>query len=231
MYPFPIYFLTWKLDTWLFWDFLDDILGKNKKIASFWNVQHVWPFSLLGGWFIVFNAIFSDISVIILLGEYIFCNLINRRNSYYVAINQVTVPGTVRIIKHKHAIKLFITLVIGDEDACGAPKLLLKDVSFIKLQLFVVLNDMSVWLLNKLVEKFGIPQLVLQREIWRVALPSVRSIQRQRSNWSPTYILHLFHLEDTSLLFLFISESVKVRFLPRVDSFSFAQEPHVVYCF
>jgi hypothetical protein len=42
----------------------------------------------------------------------------------------------------------------------------------------------------------------------------------QRSNWTPTYILHLFHLEDTSLLFLFISESVKVRFLPRVDSFS-----------
>ena len=73
--------------------------------------------------------------------------------------------------------------------------------------------------------------LPLQREIWRVALPWVRSMQRQRSNWSPTYILHLFHLEDTSLLFLFISESVKVRFLPRVDSFSFAQEPHVFYCF
>jgi hypothetical protein len=129
--------------------------------------------------------------------------------------------------------------------------------------------------------------LSLQREIWRVALPWVRSIQQQRFNWSPTYnlhllinicnfapgnskllsmssikrpylrgkqtqilrdqqrgngsakrsnrsptyILHLFHLEDTSLLFLFICESVKVRFLPRVDSFSFAQEPHVVYCF
>ena len=42
----------------------------------------------------------------------------------------------------------------------------------------------------------------------------------QRSNWPPTNILHLFHLEDTSLLFLFISESVKGRFLPRVDSFS-----------
>jgi hypothetical protein len=56
---------------------------------------------------------------------------------------------------------------------------------------------------------------------WRVALPSVRS------NWSPTYILHLFHLEDTALLFLFLSESVKVRFPPRVDTFSFAQEPHV----
>ena len=118
MYPFPIYFLTWKLDklsepwkltTWLFWDFLDDILGKNKKIASFWNVQHVWPFSLLGGWFMVFNAIFSDISVIILLGEHIFCNLSNRRNRYYVAINQVTVPGTVRIMKHKHAIKLLLS--------------------------------------------------------------------------------------------------------------------------
>jgi len=53
----------------------------------------------------------------------------------------------------------------------------------------------------------------------------------QRSNWSPTYILHLFHLEDTSLLFIFLSESVKVRFLPRVDTFSFAQEPYVVYCF
>ena len=40
----------------------------------------------------------------------------------------------------------------------------------------------------------------------------------QRSNWSPTYLL--FHLEDTALLFLFLSESVKVRFLPRVDTFS-----------
>ena len=29
--------------------------------------------------------------------------------------------------------------------------------------------------------------LPLQREIWRVALPWVRSIQRQRSNGSPTY--------------------------------------------
>jgi hypothetical protein len=33
-----------------------------------------------------------------------------------------------------------LTLVMGDDDA----KLLLRDVSFIKLQLFVVLNDMSV---------------------------------------------------------------------------------------
>ena len=41
-----------------------------------------------------------------------------------------------------------------------------------------------------------------------------------RSNWSPTYILHLFHLEDTALLFLFLSESIKVRFLPCVDTFS-----------
>ena len=47
----------------------------------------------------------------------------------------------------------------------------------------------------------------------------------QQSNWSPTYILHLFHLEDTSLLFIFLSESVKVYFLPCIDTFSFAQEP------
>ena len=53
----------------------------------------------------------------------------------------------------------------------------------------------------------------------------------QRSNWSPTYILHLFHFETTSLLFIFLSESVKVRFLPHIDTFSFAQEPHVVYYF
>jgi hypothetical protein len=33
------------------------------------------------------------------------------------------------------------------------------------------------------------------------------------------------YLPDTSLLFIFISESVKVRFLPRVYTFSFAQEP------
>ena len=42
----------------------------------------------------------------------------------------------------------------------------------------------------------------------------------QRSNWSPIYILPVFHLEDTALLFLFLSESVKVPFLPRVDTFS-----------
>ena len=42
----------------------------------------------------------------------------------------------------------------------------------------------------------------------------------QRSNWSPIYILPVFHLEDTALLFLFLSESVKVRFLPRVETFS-----------
>ena len=71
--------------------------------------------------------------------------------------------------------------------------------------------------------------LPLQCEFGRVACTSFGSFQR--SNWSPTYILHLFHLEDTALLFLFLSESVKVRFLPRVDTFSFAQEPHVVYCF
>ena len=34
----------------------------------------------------------------------------------------------------------------------------------------------------------------------------------QRSNWSPTYIQHLFHLEDTSLLFIFLSESSKSTF-------------------
>ena len=39
------------------------------------------------------------------------------------------------------------------------------------------------------------------------------------------------HLEDTSLLFIFLSEFVKVRFLPHVGTLSFAQEPYVVYCF
>jgi hypothetical protein len=40
------------------------------------------------------------------------------------------------------------------------------------------------------------------------ALPWVRSIQRQRSNWSPTYILHLFHLEDTSLLYYILALTI-----------------------
>jgi hypothetical protein len=34
----------------------------------------------------------------------------------------------------------------------------------------------------------------------------------QRSNWSPTYILHLFHLEDTSLLFIFSLNPSKSAF-------------------
>ena len=50
----------------------------------------------------------------------------------------------------------------------------------------------------------------------------------QRSNWSPTYILHLFHLEDTSLLFIFLSESVKVRFLPRV-TLSLLPKNHMLF--
>ena len=58
--------------------------------------------------------------------------------------------------------------------------------------------------------------LQLQREFGHVALPSGRS----NGPTDPLHILHLFHLEDTALLFLFLSESVKVRFLPRVDTFS-----------
>ena len=77
----------------------------------------------------------------------------------------------------------------------------------------------------------GLP-IILSNKIFatsaRVWTRSTSLSSFQRSNWSPTYILHL---EDTSLLFIFLSESVKVRFLPRVDTFSFAQEPHVVYCF
>jgi hypothetical protein len=69
--------------------------------------------------------------------------------------------------------------------------------------------------------------LPLQREFGRVALPSVRS----NDPTDPLLILHLFHLEDTALLCLFLSEFVKVHFLPCGDTFSFAQEPHVVYCF
>ena len=71
----------------------------------------------------------------------------------------------------------------------------------------------------RLTYQYQAKSLPLQREFGRVALPSVRS--NAGSTWSPTYILHLFHLEDTALLFLFISESVKVHFLPRVDTFSF----------
>jgi hypothetical protein len=54
----------------------------------------------------------------------------------------------------------------------------------------------------------------------RVWMRSTSFSSFQRSNIYPTYILHLFHLEDTSLLFFFLSESVKVRLLPRVDTFS-----------
>ena len=62
----------------------------------------------------------------------------------------------------------------------------------------------------------------------RVCTRSTSLSSFQRSNWSRTYILHLFHLEDTSPLFIFLSESVKVCFLPRVDTFSFAQEPLII---
>ena len=41
----------------------------------------------------------------------------------------------------------------------------------------------------------------------RVWMRSTSLSSFQRSNWSPTYILHLFHLEDTSLLFMNPSKS------------------------
>ena len=72
---------------------------------------------------------------------------------------------------------------------------------------------------KRLRKKGNMPRLTYQAKY----LPLQRDSSFQRSNWSPTYILHLFHLKDTSLLFIFLSESVKVRFLPRVDTFSFAQ--------
>ena len=63
--------------------------------------------------------------------------------------------------------------------------------------------------------------LPLQSDFGRVALPSVRS--NGPTDPLQIYILHLFHLEDTALLFIFLSESVKVRFLQRVDTVSLAQ--------
>jgi hypothetical protein len=63
-------------------------------------------------------------------------------------------------------------------------------------------------------------QVVLVTSAWDLTRSTSLS-SLQRSNWSPTYILHLFHLEDTSLLFLFISEFVKVRFLPRVVNYRY----------
>ena len=67
----------------------------------------------------------------------------------------------------------------------------------------------------------------LQREFGRVAHPWVRS----NGPTDPLHISCICSIWKILLLFIFLSESVKVRFLPRVDTFSFAQEPHVVYCF
>ena len=83
---------------------------------------------------------------------------------------------------------------------------------------------------KRLRKESNLPRLIFATSAW-VWTRSTSFSSFQRSNWSPTYILHLFHLEDTALLFLFLSESVKVCFLPHIDTFSFAQEPHVVYCF
>ena len=87
------------------------------------------------------------------------------------------------------------------------------------------------WLKKEGKNMLGLPIKKIFATLARVWTRSTSLSSFQRSNWPPTYILHLFHLEDTSLLFIYLSESVKVCFLPRVDSFSFAQEPHVVYCF
>ena len=41
----------------------------------------------------------------------------------------------------------------------------------------------------------------------------------QQSNWSPTYILHLFHLKDTSLLFIFSLNPSKSTFFHALTLF------------
>jgi hypothetical protein len=65
----------------------------------------------------------------------------------------------------------------------------------------------------------------LQREFGRVAHPWVRS----NGPTDPLHISCICSIWKILLLFIFLSESVKVRFLPRVDTFSFAQEPHVAF--
>ena len=52
----------------------------------------------------------------------------------------------------------------------------------------------------------GLPTFVSSKIVATSARVWTRSTSLssfQRSNWSPTYILHLFHLEDISLLFIF----------------------------
>ena len=51
----------------------------------------------------------------------------------------------------------------------------------------------------------------------------------QRSNWSPTYILHLFHLEDTSLLFIFLSESVRKSAFFHALTLSLLPKNHMLF--
>ena len=66
-----------------------------------------------------------------------------------------------------------------------------------------------------------------QREFGRVALHWVRSN-------GPTDPLHISCICSIWKILHFYSSfslNPSVHFLPRVDTFSFAQEPHVVYCF
>jgi hypothetical protein len=104
----------------------------------------------------------------------------------------------------------------------------LQDTIFLKKRPKTIVIRIIVLDDNIQIYSYGLlcDHVLSMRTVWTCST-SLSSFQR--SNWSPTYILHLFHLEDTSLLLIFLSESVKVRFLARVDTFSFVQEPHVVF--
>jgi hypothetical protein len=78
---------------------------------------------------------------------------------------------------------------------------------------------------KRLRKEGNMPRLTYQAKY----LPLQRDSSFQRSNWSPSYILHLFYLEDTSLLFIFLSESFKVHFLPHVETFSLLPKNHMLF--
>jgi hypothetical protein len=91
---------------------------------------------------------------------------------------------------------------------------LLRHVVFIKGNLFLIQKLFILRLLDTIGSQIAF-FLNFYRNLPQYPCCSIRTFQL-----IPYIYPALFYLEDTALLFPFLSESVKVRFLPRVDTFS-----------
>jgi hypothetical protein len=141
----------------------------------------------------VFSFIFSGISAILWHFIYEMTFDINLKGILSTTIVIFSYPKLLSFSVHKHVFSFFSQLFFIFYEFMMMPMIIFGRYYSIYVILHLATANYCQWKI-----------FANSARVWTRST-SLSSFQR--SNWSPTYILHLFHLEDTSLLFIFLSES------------------------